>query len=370
MSAGTLAVTNGSTTVNGTGTTFTTELSAGDFVYVTVGGAPYTLVVASIASDTSLALAVAFDGPTTSGLSWSAVPASVRVAITQKILNDFAMVARGQILEKANWQKVYSSDQSVTVTLPDLSTFTGPGWGYLSSQMLKKDGSVALTGNLKAPAIEISSAIPFIDFHFAESTDDYTLRLVEESAGKLSVRNSSGYGSLFAGAMRVNGGTMGVVDSSGSNIFDWSVSSGDLTLARTGTGGINFNGPPLKNLGPLSFVSVNSARQSLINMGVSSASGSRILIPISTSQAFMIQSVTQVITTNASGDATITFPLAFTTIVNVTVANGDAAVGLWQPNVLNTIRTTGFDVRVGSTGSVLSSGAYRVNYIATGVVNI
>ncbi|UXO69999.1 tail fiber domain-containing protein [Pantoea dispersa] len=138
MSAGTIALTNNSATVTGTGTSFTTELKPGDFVYVTVGGAPDTLVASSITSDSQLTLAVAYDGPTTTGLAWNAVPASLQVAITQKILNDFAQVARGRILDFQNWQKIYSSDQSVTVTRPDRTTFTGPSWGYMAAQYVSK----------------------------------------------------------------------------------------------------------------------------------------------------------------------------------------------------------------------------------------
>lgn len=149
MSAGTIALTNNSATVTGTGTSFTTELKPGDFVYVTVGSAPYTLVASSVTSDTQLTLAVAFDGPTTSGLAWNAVPASLQVAITQKILNDFALVARGRILDFQNWQKIYSSDQSVTVTRPDRTTFTGPSWGYMATQyqntLTKSDNLSSLT---------------------------------------------------------------------------------------------------------------------------------------------------------------------------------------------------------------------------------
>lgn len=138
MPAGTIALTNGSNAVSGTGTSFTTELKQGDFVYVTVGSAPYTLVVASVTSNTQLTLSVAFDGPTTSGLAWNAVPASMQVAITQKILNDFAQVARGRILDFQNWQKIYSDDPSVTVVRPDRTQFTGPSWGYMASQYVSK----------------------------------------------------------------------------------------------------------------------------------------------------------------------------------------------------------------------------------------
>jgi hypothetical protein len=146
MPAGTIALTNGSNAVSGTGTSFTTELKQGDFVYVTVGSAPYTLVVSSVVSNTQLTLSIAFDGPTTSGLAWNAVPASMQVAITQKILNDFAQVARGRILDLQNWQKIYSSDPSVTVTRPDRTQFTGPSWGYMAAQfgsMLSKDDNLA-----------------------------------------------------------------------------------------------------------------------------------------------------------------------------------------------------------------------------------
>lgn len=154
MSAGTIALTNNSATVTGTGTSFTTELKPGDFVYVTVGGAPYTLVASSVTSDTQLILAVAFDGPTTTGLAWNAVPASLQVAITQKILNDFAQVARGRILDFQNWQKIYSSDQSVTVTRPDRTTFTGPSWGYMAAQyqnaLTKSDNLASLADKAAA----------------------------------------------------------------------------------------------------------------------------------------------------------------------------------------------------------------------------
>jgi len=160
MPAGTIALTNGSTTVTGTGTSFTTELKAGDFVYVMVGGAPYTMVASVVTSNTQLTLAVAFDGPTTSGLAWVAAPALMLSAITQKMLNDFANVARGRILDFQNWQKIYSSDQSVTVTRPDRTTFTGPSWGYMSAQFAGKANTADVltkAGNLDSLANKATS---------------------------------------------------------------------------------------------------------------------------------------------------------------------------------------------------------------------
>ncbi|EHJ1676599.1 phage tail protein, partial [Salmonella enterica] len=56
MSAGTLTLTNDTDAVTGSGTAFTTELAAGDFIVVTVGGIPYTLPVKTVNNNTSLTL--------------------------------------------------------------------------------------------------------------------------------------------------------------------------------------------------------------------------------------------------------------------------------------------------------------------------
>ncbi|MEW5290279.1 hypothetical protein ABW286_13980 [Erwinia papayae] len=128
MSAGTLTVTNNSAAVNGTVTAFTTDLKTGDFIGVIIGGTPYTLVVSEIASDTSLTLGSAYTGPDASGVAWYAVPATLQVAITQKVLDDVARMTRGMILDKANWQEFYTASGDIIVNLPDNSQVTGPSW--------------------------------------------------------------------------------------------------------------------------------------------------------------------------------------------------------------------------------------------------
>lgn len=138
MPAGTIALTNNSAAVTGTGTSFTNEFKVGDFVGVVVGGAPYTMIVASVASNTQLTLSVPFNGPSATGLAWYAVPASLKIAISQQTLNDIGTNARGMILQMDNWQKIYSDEQSVTVTRPDRTQFTGPGWGYIANQYESK----------------------------------------------------------------------------------------------------------------------------------------------------------------------------------------------------------------------------------------
>lgn len=138
MPAGTITLTNGSTTVTGSGTTFTSELKVNDFIVTVIGGVTYTLGVQAIGLDTAVTLTTAFNGPTTSGAAWTAVPNATLVGITAQVGADVAKAIRGLNFEKANWQKIYSSDPSVTVNLPDLTQFSGPSWGYMAAQYANK----------------------------------------------------------------------------------------------------------------------------------------------------------------------------------------------------------------------------------------
>ncbi|HCR2176272.1 TPA: phage tail protein, partial [Enterobacter roggenkampii] len=54
MSAGTITLTNGSAIVGGSGTSFATELAAGDFIVSTVGGVDYTLPVKTVDGNTQV----------------------------------------------------------------------------------------------------------------------------------------------------------------------------------------------------------------------------------------------------------------------------------------------------------------------------
>ncbi|WP_436875928.1 pyocin knob domain-containing protein [Siccibacter turicensis] len=127
MSAGTLALTNKSDAVKGTGTTFTT-MKTGDFIVVSIGGTPYTLTVKSIVSDTQLTLISKFTGPTQSGLAWYEVPREAQSLITAALATQITEALRGQNLDKDNWQQVFSVSDDITVTLKDGSQFTGPSW--------------------------------------------------------------------------------------------------------------------------------------------------------------------------------------------------------------------------------------------------
>ncbi|WP_234488386.1 phage tail fiber protein, partial [Enterobacter asburiae] len=140
MSAGTITLTNGSAIVGGSGTSFTTELAAGDFIVSTVGGVPYTLPVKTVDSSTQLTLVSNFTGPTQVGAAWSAVPRVALNMVTAALVAQSAEALRGLNYDKQNWQQVYSAAGNITVKLPDGTTFTGPSWKYLSDNMATKSG--------------------------------------------------------------------------------------------------------------------------------------------------------------------------------------------------------------------------------------
>lgn len=131
MSAGTLTLTNNSDAVTGAGTTFTTELVAGDFIVTTVGGITYTLPVKSIGSGTQLVLVSKYSGPTHAGAAWEAVPRAAQNQITAELVAQTTAALRGLNYDKQNWQAVFSASGDITVMLPDGSTFTGPSWKSL-----------------------------------------------------------------------------------------------------------------------------------------------------------------------------------------------------------------------------------------------
>jgi hypothetical protein len=148
MSAGTLTLTNNSSAVGGTGTTFTTELASGDFVVVTVGGVPYTLPIKTVNSNTSLTLVSNFTGPTQSGAAWSAVPRVALNMVTAALVAQSAEALRGLNYDKQNWQRLLTENGEVTIILPDGSTFTGPSWMHILSSVLNKNNNLSDLGDI------------------------------------------------------------------------------------------------------------------------------------------------------------------------------------------------------------------------------
>ncbi|HBM8994924.1 TPA: phage tail protein [Citrobacter freundii] len=144
MSAGTLTLTNNSAAVAGSGTAFTTEVAAGDFIVVTVGGVPYTLPVKTIESNTGLTLVSNFTGPTQSGAAWSAVPRVALNMVTAALVAQSAEALRGLNYDKQNWQQFFTADGDVTITLPDTSQTKGPSAKKLIKSVNDKADKTAL----------------------------------------------------------------------------------------------------------------------------------------------------------------------------------------------------------------------------------
>ncbi|HCD2002276.1 TPA: tail fiber domain-containing protein [Citrobacter farmeri] len=139
MSAGTLTLTNNSDLVSGAGTSFSTELNAGDFVVVTVGGVTYTLPVKSVDSDTEITIIRKYPGPTQQGSAWNAVPRATQNRVTAALVDQSTEALRGLNYDKQNWQAVFSASGNITVFLPDGSSFSGPSWKSIAETLSTLD---------------------------------------------------------------------------------------------------------------------------------------------------------------------------------------------------------------------------------------
>ena len=160
MSAGTITLTNGSAIVGGSGTSFATELAAGDFIVSTVGGVDYTLPVKTVDGNTQVTLVSNFTGPTQSGAAWSAVPRVALNMVTAALVAQSAEALRGLNYDKQNWQSIFSGNGNVTVTLPDGTKWTGPAWNSIITTLSGKaakganDDITSLSGLTTALSLE------------------------------------------------------------------------------------------------------------------------------------------------------------------------------------------------------------------------
>ncbi len=159
MPAGTIALTNNSAAVTGTGTSFGTELAANDFIVATVGGVTYTLGIESVDSATALTLSKIYDGPTTAGAAWTPLPAAAMSLISAQTAADVARALRAANFDKVNWQQVFSELGDIIVTLPDGSQFQGPSWRKISELLATLDvGSITeIADQIHADAEQVAS---------------------------------------------------------------------------------------------------------------------------------------------------------------------------------------------------------------------
>ncbi|MFU0874214.1 tail fiber domain-containing protein [Kluyvera sichuanensis] len=164
MSAGTLKLTNGSTAVTGTGTTFTADMTAADVAVVTVGGTVYSLAVDSVTSDTALELSLPFTGPTTTGVAWQAVPRKTMLRVTAELNKQVTEALRVANENAINWQAVLSSPDTVNVLLPDGTTLTGFSWRKINDLLnaLDVDHLDATASQIHTDAQQVATDKPII----------------------------------------------------------------------------------------------------------------------------------------------------------------------------------------------------------------
>lgn len=181
MSAGTLKLTNGSTAVTGTGTTFTTDMTAADVVVVTVGGTVYSLAIDSVTSDTALVLSLPFTGPTTTGVAWQAVPRKTMLRVTAELNKQVTESLRVANENAINWQAVLSSHDTVNVLLPDGTTLTGFSWRKINDLLtaLDPDDLSATAAQINTDAQQVATDKPII---IQAKTDAETAKTASETA--------------------------------------------------------------------------------------------------------------------------------------------------------------------------------------------
>ena len=183
MSAGTITVTNGSTNVNGDGTTFTQDVNPSDYIQTQISGIAYLLAVESIESDTSLTLAVNFDGPTTSGVTYSISLQSQLIQVPVTLITQTSQALREMQQNENNWNQLLTVDGDVTITNPDGTTTTGPSWPSVSKGIdatnLEKAQAIADQSSASATAAAQSETN-------AKASEDAAAQSATDSASSAS----------------------------------------------------------------------------------------------------------------------------------------------------------------------------------------
>lgn len=186
MSAGTLTLNNNSASVAGTDTTFTTELAAGDFIVVVVGGVPFTLPVLEVNSNTRLTLVSNYTGPRATGSAWSAVPRVALNMVTAAMVVQNTQALLGLNYDKQNWQQFFTAEGDVTIKLPDTSQTTGPSAKKLINSVAGKADLVSGVVSKAQGGTGLSSPFGAVAGSFCEGNDNRLNTIGGKSGGQIT----------------------------------------------------------------------------------------------------------------------------------------------------------------------------------------
>ncbi len=186
MSAGTLTLNNNSASVAGTDTTFTTELAAGDFIVVVVGGVPYTLPVLEVNSNTRMTLVSNYTGPRTTGAAWSAVPRVALNMVTAAMVVQNTQALLGLNYDKQNWLQFFTAEGDVTIKLPDTSQTTGPSAKKLINSVAGKADLVNGVVSKAQGGTGLSSPFGAVAGSFCEGNDNRLNTIGGKSGGQIT----------------------------------------------------------------------------------------------------------------------------------------------------------------------------------------
>lgn len=261
--AGTIAIANGSTTVTGTNTNFTDTAAGpnpGDMLIVGVGTNLRIYEIQAVNSATKLTLATAATVEVAAGSTYQI---QTSVATSNSGLAKKISATMDRMLNSIqNWMTILNGTGNVTITDYEGKTATNRSWPAMNTAI---DGRVADTGDTMTGELvidqgtggkivagtgrlELYAKTPFVDFHFDNSTADYTARIIHSEAQAIEVSAASG-GISF----RINGGLRvgGASYSGGINIYRgngdanalWgiNVNDGNFNFARGSAAGADIN---------------------------------------------------------------------------------------------------------------------------------
>lgn len=172
--AGTVAVTNGSKKVVGTGTTWKSGVSKPDKGHLVWGpdGKPYELDY--VESDTVLYLVTAYSGVTSSGMAYS-IDIS-RSGSNSAFSRDLSAFVAYHQLQMDGWQQLLTGTGDVTLTAPDGTKLTVPSWEKImnagagvvaqaktEADRAKSEASKAAASATAAGDVVAASALPLPD---------------------------------------------------------------------------------------------------------------------------------------------------------------------------------------------------------------